>query len=79
MAEETGDEFEIEDGIEIPERTFPKRDSKWEKLLSEMKKGQSRKLASSGQVASIRSKAKDMGIKIVVRKLPDGYRVWRDS
>ena len=72
--------FKVEKGIEVSTQV---RRSEYLEFLKGLKQGDSfaqtekGEKVEEGQVASLRRAAKELGVKIVTRKQPDGgFRVW---
>lgn len=69
--------FVIEDGIEIPPTGPPKKASEFGDVLKALKVGQSF-TADEAKGQAIRSAAKNLSIRVAVRKANEGkVRVWR--
>ena len=69
--------LKIEKGIPIPPRTNGVRGKTATSLISEMEVGDSILVDTHNQRTTMIALAHRKGVKVVSRKMNDGYRIWR--
>lgn len=70
--------FTVESAVPIPARDF-KRRGKWKTKFASMKIGDSFLVGELKQAISACNSAKRLGYAVTLRKVAEGYRVWKIS